>query len=73
MVNKINKKSTMEIMSMIYSLFIVVWLIITTGLIMKWLLKPRKWFAQNFVRLFLLTCIVLFLIMFFKHFPAGTY
>jgi hypothetical protein len=63
----------MELMSIIYSLLISVFIIVITLRIIVWLLKPRKYFMQNFIRLFLLTFIVLFLIMFFKHFPANTF
>ncbi len=59
----------MEIVSMIYSLFIVVFLIVITGRIMVWLLKK----TNNWLAMFALFCIIVFIVFFIHHFPAGTF
>jgi len=54
---------------MIYSLFIVVFLIVITGRIMVWLLKK----TNNWLAMFALFCIIVFIVFFIHHFPAGTF
>mgnify|MGYP003128513432 CR=1 FL=1 len=63
----------MEIVSMIYSLFIVVFLIVITGRFMVWLIKKSTGKRFKWLAMFTLFCMIVFIVFFIHHFPAGTF